>query len=88
MVYGESATRIPVRNEKGELLQLGRASPMAFIFILPIFYAVLYLVAHMWATYVEPQCGKAVDWLKDIMFKERPDSQEKLLPLPNGGSAS
>ncbi|EZF34841.1 hypothetical protein TMEN_3813 [Trichophyton mentagrophytes] len=88
MVYGESATRIPVRNEKGELLQLGRTSSMAFIFILPIFYAVLYLVAHMWATYVEPQCGKAVDWLKDIMFKERPDSQEKLLPLPNGGSAS
>ncbi|KAK2863671.1 hypothetical protein FQN49_004103 [Arthroderma sp. PD_2] len=88
MVYGQSAARTPVRNEKGELLQLGRASPMAFIFILPIFYAVLYLVAHMWGTYVDPICGTAVNWMKDLMFKEQPEPQEKVLPLPNGGSTN
>ncbi|EEQ32404.1 hypothetical protein McanMca71_007428 [Microsporum canis] len=88
MVYGQSAARIPVRNDKGELLQLSRARPIAFVFILPVFYAVLYIVAHMWATYVDPQCGRVVDCIRDKMFKERPESQEKLLPLPNGGSVS
>lgn len=82
MVYGPNAARTPLKNPEGHPVEVKRASPMTFIFIIPVFYAVLYLVAYSWLIYVDPVCAKIVDWMKNKMFidDEKP-SQEKVLPV-------
>ncbi|KAK2813351.1 hypothetical protein FQN50_000666 [Emmonsiellopsis sp. PD_5] len=74
MVYGASAMSSPKSDAQGNPVELRRASPFAFIFILPIFYCILYGIGYLWVLYVDPLCAKAVDWMKDLMFKD----EEKL----------
>jgi peptidoglycan/LPS O-acetylase OafA/YrhL len=42
-------------------------SPLKFFLLLPIFYAVLLLLAHVWTKKVESKCGAVTKWLEDTM---------------------
>lgn len=83
LAYGQSAANTPVVDEQGNLLQLRRASPMTFVFILPVFYAVLYMIAYAWTLYVDPFCAKVVNWMKNLMFRDEQLAGEKTIPLTN-----
>ncbi|WEW61735.1 hypothetical protein PRK78_007229 [Emydomyces testavorans] len=81
MVYGPNASKTPITDGQGNLVEVQRIRPMGFIFIIPVFYAVLYLVAYSWTLYIDPLCAHAVDWMKNKMFVEEQQPLEKLAPL-------
>ncbi|OJD16854.1 hypothetical protein AJ78_02998 [Emergomyces pasteurianus Ep9510] len=83
MAYGYAAATNPLSDAQGNIIQLSRSGPFAFVFILPIFYAILYAVAYAWVLYVDPLCAKVVDWMKNLMFREeeRQPQTEKSTPL-------
>ncbi|EEP78445.1 predicted protein [Uncinocarpus reesii 1704] len=77
MVYGPSASKTPEKDEQGKPITLKRISPMGFLFVIPAFYAILYLIAYLWTIYVDPLCARIVDGMKDRMFVEELKPQEK-----------
>jgi hypothetical protein len=87
MVYGQSAMSAPPDSHRptdnadasGQAIHLKRARPLAFIFIIPIFYAILYAVAYLWVLYVDPLCARMVEWMKNLMFDEDILGQEKAM---------
>ncbi|PGH04129.1 hypothetical protein GX51_03636 [Blastomyces parvus] len=82
MAYWRAAATTPMTDAQGNLIQLPKPGGMTFVFILPIFYAILYSVAYAWTIYVDPLCAKAVDRMKRLMFKEEEQPQtEKPVPL-------
>ncbi|KAI1954020.1 hypothetical protein LOZ57_000364 [Ophidiomyces ophidiicola] len=82
MIYGPNAAKTPLRDDKGKLVEVKRAGPLAFVFAIPTFYAVLYMVSWLWTKHVDPACASVVDWMKDLMFlEEEKQPQEKPLPL-------
>ncbi|OJD10658.1 hypothetical protein ACJ73_09733 [Blastomyces percursus] len=82
MAYWHTAATTPKTDAQGNLIQLRKPGGMVFVFILPIFYAVLYTVAYLWTLYVDPLCAKAVEQLKRLMFREEQQPQaEKPVPL-------
>ncbi|PGH27360.1 hypothetical protein AJ80_00838 [Polytolypa hystricis UAMH7299] len=85
MVYGFSAFGMDLnaKTEDGKPVEVKRAGPLVFAIALPIFYVVLYGIAHLWMKYVDPLCAKAVTWLRERMFTEEPAlaTVEKPIPL-------
>lgn len=82
MVYGPNASKTPVKDDKGNIIPVKRISPMAFFFVIPTFYAILYVVAYLWTLYVDPFCAKIVDSMKNRMFVDDQKPQEKVvIPL-------
>ncbi|KAK2813620.1 hypothetical protein FQN50_000015 [Emmonsiellopsis sp. PD_5] len=72
MVYGESAAKFTgdsLVDEAGNFIQLKAAGRGTFLFAIPAFYALLYTVAHFWMKYVDPQCARLVNWMREGMFK-------------------
>jgi hypothetical protein len=89
LVYGPASFHTPKFNERGELIRLTRPGPFAFFFIIPIFYAALYAVAYLWAIYVDPVCARALNGMKNVMFKDEeieylPEKPANLIPLSLG----
>ncbi|EEH03705.1 conserved hypothetical protein [Histoplasma capsulatum G186AR] len=82
MAYWHKASTTPIRDAKGDLIQLPQPGGLAFVFILPVFYTVLYAVAYSWTIYVDPVCAKAVDWMKRMMFKEEEQQPQSEKPAP------
>ncbi|KMU80556.1 hypothetical protein CISG_02408 [Coccidioides immitis RMSCC 3703] len=73
MIYGPNAgsTDLTKLNDKGQPINRVRAAgPMAFLFAVPVFYGVLYALAHLWTKYVDSWCANAVIWIRDLMFKK------------------
>ena len=75
MVYGQpamSAWPRPTDTADGSEhpASLKRARPLAFIVIIPIFYAILYTIGHLWVLHVDPLCVRTVEWMKRLMFDE------------------
>lgn len=81
MVYGQSASKLPVKDDKGNLIMVTRVAPGWFFLIMPAFFAILWSLAYLWTLYVDPFCGKVVDWLKNRMFVDDQLPQEKPIPL-------
>ncbi|EEH38526.1 hypothetical protein PAAG_08253 [Paracoccidioides lutzii Pb01] len=78
LTYGYASATTPRTNDEGKIIQLRHPNGMAFVFILPVFYAILYVAAYAWTLHVDPWCVNAVDWMKNHMFRE--EEQEKQLP--------
>jgi peptidoglycan/LPS O-acetylase OafA/YrhL len=38
-----------------------------FFLVLPVYYAVLFLLAHLWTKKIESRCGMVTKWLEDTM---------------------
>jgi hypothetical protein len=83
LVYGPASFHTPKFNERGELIRLTRPGPFAFFFIIPIFYAALYAVAYLWAIHVDPVCARALNGIKNAVFKDEEieNMTEKPTPL-------
>ncbi|KAI5296067.1 hypothetical protein KEM52_005842 [Ascosphaera acerosa] len=75
MVYGPSAAQTPALDAEGKPTPLTRVGPLAFIFIIPTFYAITYFVAYAWNWYVDPRCARIVDAMKNLMFDSESDVQ-------------
>ncbi|PGH21642.1 hypothetical protein AJ80_03075 [Polytolypa hystricis UAMH7299] len=89
MVYGPaSASGQPTVNEKGEAIDLKRVSGLAFVFILPVFYALLYAVGYGWTSFVDPLCAKAVNYLRDVMFMDEEKAAEKVTAAAAAAAAA
>ncbi|KAF2868813.1 acyltransferase 3 [Massariosphaeria phaeospora] len=43
---------------------------LVFAIAIPVWFALLYTVAHLWTTYVDSWCAKATKWLEEMMFEE------------------
>ena len=69
MFYGRAAWNTPMVDEGGNLIMLRRPSTVTFVFLMPLFYALLYGAAYLWTLYVDPFCTRFVDWMKNLMFK-------------------
>lgn len=83
MFYGRAARNTAFVDEAGNLIVLQRPSTITFVFMMPIFYALLYATAYLWTLHVDRICVRAVDWMRNLMFKneDRFHLQEKLTPL-------
>jgi hypothetical protein len=81
LLYGPAYLTTPEKDEQGRILLLKSPSKLTFCIIMPIFYCILYFIAHLWTKHVDGYCAKIVDRAKDIMFREEEKPQEKLLPL-------
>ncbi|EER28782.1 hypothetical protein D8B26_000936 [Coccidioides posadasii str. Silveira] len=81
MVYGPNVSKTPATDDKGNPTIVKRISPMSFLFVLPVFYAILYVIAYLWTVYVDPLCAKMVDAMKNRMFVEEQKPQDKVVPL-------
>jgi hypothetical protein len=46
---------------------------------IPLWFALLYLVAHMWTTYVDAWCAKATRWLEEVMFESEEEEEKNRL---------
>ncbi|KKZ59979.1 hypothetical protein EMCG_00821 [[Emmonsia] crescens] len=82
MAYAHSAATTPKSDAQGNVVELSRPGPLTFVFILPVFYAVLYAVAYAWSLYVDPLCGRAVNWMKSVMFREEERQPQAEKPIP------
>ena len=70
MFYGRAARNTPMVDEAGNLIVLRRPSTGTFVFLMPLFYALLYVAAYLWTLYVDPFCARFVDWMRNCMFKD------------------
>ncbi|OAX80119.1 hypothetical protein ACJ72_05552 [Emergomyces africanus] len=70
MIYGASAWSPDWDKvkEDGSPIELRRGGVGTFLVTIPVFYVTLYAVAYFWAEKVDPQCARAVNWMKDRMF--------------------
>jgi hypothetical protein len=58
------------------------ASRWVCVFVIPLFYIFLYRVASIWAAYVDPFCGRVMNWFENLVFRDDAKVvQEKVLLL-------
>lgn len=85
MIYGVSAQPWEEwENEKGEREHsawLHRGSMGKFVVSIPIWFMLVYTVAHYWTTYVDTFCARLTQKLENAVFEQ----SEK--PVVNGGGA-
>jgi peptidoglycan/LPS O-acetylase OafA/YrhL len=70
-VYGPAASHAEPLEDAGFRTVVKRVPTFALMFILPLFYALLYIVAFGWTVYVDPLCARVIDGMKNRMFKEQ-----------------
>jgi peptidoglycan/LPS O-acetylase OafA/YrhL len=61
-------------NVTQEWEQYAQPTATKFFLVLPVFFAVLFLLAHVWQRTIEPRCAFVTKWLEDTMCgaKEEP----------------
>ncbi|KAI2079669.1 hypothetical protein LOZ36_006667 [Ophidiomyces ophidiicola] len=72
MVYGPNVSRtdLTVVDSNGQPVNhVQPAGGLAFAIAIPVFYAILYAVAHVWTKYVDAWCANAVVRLRDAAFQ-------------------
>ena len=72
LVYRDSAIKeglYPVDAE-GNPKYLDKGGLGAFMVAVPIFYATLLYMSYLWTVYIDPPCGRLVDWLSETAFGE------------------
>lgn len=97
MVYGANVakTDLAAKDEKGNRLNyVPKGGKVTFLIAVPVFYATLYAVAHLWTVHVDARCGQAINWMRDLMFRESEKrgpvlgrDLEKEKPLQNGNGS-
>lgn len=79
-IYGFSSAPFSVeRPEKGDpIFHWIPRSQNWFVWAvaIPVWFAILYTVAHLWTTYVDSWCAKATKWIEETMFEQ--EENEKL----------
>ncbi|KAL9617107.1 MAG: hypothetical protein Q9160_008097 [Pyrenula sp. 1 TL-2023] len=94
MTFGPIALREglpdPTQNEDGswEWPILPLPKPLAFLLILPVFWAFLMYVVWLWNTRVDPLFGKATSAFERMAFGELPEKPSAVLPVFESRSAS
>jgi peptidoglycan/LPS O-acetylase OafA/YrhL len=74
MVYSNAATS----EDPGTLKPAGT---LTFMVAIPFFLAMVYAAAYLWLLYVDPWCGKMIQWMVTLMFirEQHPDREKTAL---------
>ena len=73
VLFGASVRPDQGNDEEGNQLPPGWlpiANRWIVVMALPLFYVFLYRVAHLWAQYVDPFCGKVTNWFEELVFRD------------------
>ena len=83
MLYGASSRPLsPGQDEQGHDLPLGwvpLASRWVCFIIIPLFYVLLYRIAQVWTTHVDPWCSRVTNWVEEKAFREDSKTEKPLL---------
>ncbi|KAF1982002.1 hypothetical protein K402DRAFT_398040 [Aulographum hederae CBS 113979] len=94
---GIAPQKFSEKNDKGEMKEWERlpaAEGWKLAIGLPLFFAVLLLLAHVWTVKVEAWCARVTKWAEERMVGKTSQADEKreqsplLLPLSNPGSVA
>ncbi|TKA74623.1 hypothetical protein B0A49_06918 [Cryomyces minteri] len=61
MIYLPSAMH-PTYDDQGQQKDLERGPPLQFAVAIPVFYYILYRLAHLWVLYIDPLCARLTNW--------------------------
>ncbi|PGH11832.1 hypothetical protein AJ79_04629 [Helicocarpus griseus UAMH5409] len=85
MIYGISGQPWDVeRTEEGEIIipeWLPRGGPAVFAVSIPVWFGIVYFVAHLWTTYVDAFCARLTQRLENHVFEQEEKQQPAGLPL-------
>ena len=83
MLYGASSRPpSPGKDEHGNKLPPGwvpLASRWATFFLIPLWYVLLYRVAALWVTHVDPFCGRITNWIEEKIFRSEERVEKPIL---------
>ena len=49
------------------------------VVVVPVFYVLLYRIAHLWVLHVDPWCGRVTNWVEEQVFREDAKIEKPLL---------
>lgn len=83
-LFGASTRPHQGKDEEGNQLPPGWlpiANRWVCVIALPLFYVFLYRVANLWATHVDPFCGRVTNWFEELVFRDdaKASSEKPLL---------
>jgi len=83
-LFGASTRPDQGKDEEGNQLEPGWlpiANRWVCLMALPLFYIFLYRVANLWATHVDPFCGRVTNWFEELVFRDdaKASSEKPLL---------
>ena len=73
VLFGFSVRPSGGKDEHGRDLPpsfLPVANRWVCVFAIPLFYVFLYRVASLWASHVDPLCGRITNWFEDLVFRD------------------
>jgi hypothetical protein len=85
-LFGFSVRPSGGKDEQGKDLPPGfrpLASRWVCVFAIPLFYVFLYRVAALWAAYVDPFCGRVMNWFENLVFRDDAKVIEEKPILPS-----
>ena len=77
-LFGASVRPDQGKDAEGNQLPPGWlpiANRWVCVIAIPLFYVFLYRVANVWATYVDPFCGKVTNWFEELVFRDDAKAQ-------------
>ncbi|PGH06382.1 transcription initiation factor TFIID subunit 11 [Blastomyces parvus] len=84
MIYGISGQPWePTTNEAGEVVNppwLPRGGPLVFAVAIPVWFCIVYVVAHLWTTHVDSFCARLTHRLEMHVFEQDEKAQHGGLP--------
>lgn len=82
-IYGWTGASFWVENanSKEPIYHWLPRSPSWFVWAIaiPLWFAILYTIAHLWTTHIDSFCAKATKWLEETMFEEE-ESEKRPRP--------
>ncbi|MCJ1308806.1 hypothetical protein MMC25_002461 [Agyrium rufum] len=83
MLYGvKSRPNSPGKNAEGHDIPrpwIPHVNNAAVFILVPLFYVLLYRIAAYWQVYVDPWCGRATNWLEEMMYRDDAKAEKPLL---------
>jgi len=83
MLYGASSSPLsPGKDANGNDLPpswIPLTNRWLLVVTLPLFYFLLYRIAHIWTAYVDPWCARATNWVEERMFRDDSRMEKSVL---------
>jgi hypothetical protein len=83
MLYGLSQRPpSPGKDDKGNDLPrpwVPLTSRWSLFIVIPLFYLIVYRLAVLWSTYVDPACGRVCNWIEQKIFRQEERMEKPLL---------
>jgi hypothetical protein len=80
VLFGASVRPPQGKDQDGKELPPGWlpiANRWVCFIAIPMFYVFLYRVANLWATHVDPFCGRVTNWFEELVFRDDAKATEQ-----------